>query len=200
MATTFYLRADASDISGAGKQLLSLSRGSVSTTAITNTVAAGTNVNVTATAGGTQLFWFTPPLLGVTISGSVTVNGWGLESNLSANTTLGCEVDRVNNAGTFISTIKFSAGAAEWGTSTSALNVAGVPTSTTLVNGDRLQVTLFVSNFGTMATGFTATNSYGGPTAAADGDTFVTFTETLIPMVIPPPYVLGQSVKRAANF
>lgn len=202
MSTTFYLRNLPSDLGGTGKLMLSLTRGATAggVTTVTNTTASGTNIGVTQTAGGTALFWFTPPLYAVIISGTVTINGWGLESSLSANTTLGLEVDRVGPTGAFISTVKFDVGATEWGTSASARNVANTPTSTTLANGDRLQVTMFVSNFGTMGGGFTATNTYDGPTAAAAGDTFITLTETVTPITAYAPSIVSQAVRRAAHY
>ena len=69
----------------------------------------------------------------------------------------------------------------EYTTADTAKNASFTPTSTALAYGDRIKVTLFVKNQGTMATGYTATNSYDGPTAAAAGDTYVTFTENLFP-------------------
>ena len=69
----------------------------------------------------------------------------------------------------------------EYTTSDTAKNASFTPTSTALNYGDRIKVTLFVKNQGTMGGGFTVTNSYDGPTAAAAGDTYVTFTENLFP-------------------
>ena len=70
MSTQLFLRLAASDLGGAGQQALSVTRGAASHTAVTNTTASGTNIQVTATAAGQALTWFSPPLAGITISGS----------------------------------------------------------------------------------------------------------------------------------
>jgi hypothetical protein len=51
-----------------------------------------------------------------------------------------------------------------------------------------------------MGGGFTVTNSYDGPTSAAAGDTFVTFTETLVtlnPNLVNNQRIVRQAVKRS---
>ena len=185
MSTQLFLRLAASDLGGAGQQALSVTRGAASHTAVTNTTASGTNIQVTATAAGQALTWFSAPLAGITISGSVTVNIRGLESSTSANSKAGITIEHTDSLGNVLSTIVANTAvpttSSEYTTSDTAKNASFTPTSTALNYGDRIKVTLFVKNQGTMGGGFTVTNSYDGPTAAAAGDTYVTFTETLFP-------------------
>lgn len=160
---------------------MSSNRGGASTTAITTTTAGGTNITVTQTAGGTALSWFTEPFPeAVTLSGTVTVNIRGLESANAVNAGRGILIERTNEAGTVQSTIladtTVPATIAEYTTGDTA-NAAFAPTitSTNMLVGDRVKVTLKVRNAGTMGAG-TVTNSYNGPTSAAAGDTFITFS------------------------
>jgi hypothetical protein len=191
MATSFFLRDASSDLGGSGQKLLSLSRGASSVNKITNTVASGTVIQVTDTAGGTALTWFSGPLAAVAISGSITVNLRGLESNAAANAAVGIIIDRCDGTGTVLSNILTLGSTVEYTTSDSAQNGAFPPSaSATLVNGDRLKITLYIVNVGTMAGGFTVTNSLDGPTGSAAGDTFVTFTETISNYLVQTPVTL----------
>ena len=185
MATTLYLRDLASDLGGAGQKALSVTPGAASTTAVTNTTASGTNIQVTKTAAGQVLTWFSQPLGATTISGSVTVNIRGLESSTSANAKAGITIEHTDVLGNVLSTIVANTAvptsSSEYTTSDTAKNASFTPTSTSIAGTHRIKVTLFVKNQGTMGGGFTVTNSYDGPTAAAAGDTYVTFTENLFP-------------------
>lgn len=221
MATTLFLIDTASDLGGAGQKKISLGvRGSGVVSKVTNTVAGtgGTFVQVTDGAGGTALTWFTAPLNAVTISAVTPSPGatvWGLESSTMANVQAALKVERCDGSGTVISTILPTAGTAfqpsgsEYGTAASA-QVAGTigVNSTTLSAGDRIKVTLYGSDsalIGNMASGFTFTTSYNGASASANGDTFVTFTETITEQTAaaaapPRPTVLLQAVGRAASW
>ena len=191
MSTQLFLRDLASDLGGSGQKALSASRGAASTTAVTNTTASGTNIQVTQTGGGQALTWFSVPLAPVTISGSVTVNIWGFESANAANAKAGVTIEHTDVAGNVLSTIVANTAvpttSSEYGLSPGgAKNASFTPTSTLVANGDRIKVTLFVKNQGTMGGSQTVTNSYDGPSAAAAGDTYVTFTETLTASVAGP--------------
>lgn len=182
MPTQLFLRTISSTLGGAGQLALSQQRGGVSTNAVTNAVASGTNIVVTSTAGGTALSWFSEPLPeAFTLTGTCTVNIRGLESANAVNAGRGILIERTNNAGTVQSSIvadtTVPATIAEYTTADTA-NAAFTPTvtSTTFASGDRIKVTLKVRNVGTMAAG-TVTNTYNGPTAGAAGDTFITFSQ-----------------------
>lgn len=186
MATQYFLRNAASDLGGAGQKALSTVRGAASTTAVTSTVASGTNIPVTQTGGGQALTWFSPPLSAQSISGTVDVNIRGLEAANTVNAGAGILIERTNNAGVVQSTILADATipttATEYGLTDAALTQTALAiTATTFAAGDRVKVTLKVRNFGTMAANASGvTNSYDGPTAAVAGDTYVTFSANIL--------------------
>lgn len=175
---------------GAGKLLLTHSRGAISATLVTRTVASGTDIQCTQTAGGTAVsFWFRVGGSG-TIAGNITANIRGSENNASANAGAGIQIDLYNSSGVFVSTIlsdrTVPSTITEYTTSDAAKVLAAVaPTSTPYTDGEYIVVTLKVRNVGTMGqsgTSWFVTNTYNGPSGAA-GDTSVTFTETLAPYV-----------------
>ena len=185
MPTDFFLRSSASGLGGAGQRRLSQRRGRASATVITTTVASGTDIQVTATAGGQALTWFSEPITAaITISGTVTVNIRGLESANAVNSGRGILIERTNNAGTVQSTIVANATVpatiTEF-TTTDAANGAATytPTSTAMAAGERIKVTLKVRNVGTMGAG-TVTISHEGAASAAAGDTWVRFNENIV--------------------
>jgi hypothetical protein len=184
MPTDFFLRSRASGLGGAGQRALSQRRGRASSTVITTTTASGTNIQVTATAGGQALTWFSEPFTAnITISGTVTVNIRGLESAAAVNAGRGILIERTNNAGTVQSSIvadtTVPSTITEFTTSDAANGSATyTPTSTAMSAGDRIKVTLKVRNVGTMGSG-TATISHDGAAVNAAGDTYVRFTENI---------------------
>lgn len=156
-------------------------RGRTVTTAVTTSTASGTNIQVTATAGGQALTFFSEPLTeGVTISGTVTPNLRGLESAGTVNAGLALLVERANTAGVAQSTvIARQVIGAELVTTESARTASLTPTSTAFSAGERIRVTVSLINVGTMAAG-TATMHYNGAAAAASGDNYITFTENFV--------------------
>ena len=194
MATTLYLTSTASPLGGRGKYALSTARGSSSTSAITNTTASGTSIPATATAGGTALTWWYQVGAG-TISGNVSANIRGKESNTSANAGAGIVIDLYQSDGTTLIgnllTATAPATITEYSTTDAAKALASTAlTSRTATNGCWIKVTLTVRNVGTMASGYTVTNTYNGPTAGSAGDTYVTFATSLPAYIIPGvPYV-----------
>lgn len=184
MPSDFFLRSAASGLGGAGQRRLSQRRGATSATVITTTTAGGTNIQVTATAGGQALVWFSEPITSaITISGTVTVNIRGLESANAVNAGRGILIERTNNAGVVQSTIVAVTGVpstiTEF-TTTDAANGAATytPTSTAMAVGERIRVTLSIRNVGTMGAG-TATISHDGPASGVAGDTWVRFSEDI---------------------
>lgn len=184
MPADFFLRSGASGLGGAGQRRLSQRRGRTSATVITTTTAGGTNIQVTATAGGQALTWFSEPITeAITISGTVTVNIRGLESANTVNAGRGILIERTNNAGTVQSTILAVTGVpatiTEFTTTDAANGTATyTPTSTAMAVGERIRITLSIRNVGTMAAG-TATISHDGPASGAAGDTWVRFNEDI---------------------
>lgn len=186
MATPLYLRNAASDLAGAGRKLLSPTRGAASTTLVTNTVAGGNDLQVTQTAGGQVLEWLSGPLNPVTISGAISVAIRGLESATAANAAAGILIQRASPSGAVLSTIvpitSIPAASNEYTTADTAKTATVTPTSTTLAGGDRLRIVLYVRAAAgvTMGGARTVTNSIDGPTAGAAGDTSASFAETLV--------------------
>jgi hypothetical protein len=130
--------------------------------------------------------WITPPVSAdVTISGTITLNLWSSESNMNANVAINAVIDviRANttttrNSNTLVE-IARTARVTEVAITTPAVNNFTVtPTSTVVNRGDRIRVRVFADDAGTMGAGFPWTFGYNGPTAAANGDSYVTFTET----------------------
>lgn len=196
MATTLYLRGTsdgASDwssgtndakrnttASGWDNYSLSLTRGAAATFQNVNTVTGPTNGVEIATA--VPYAWVSPPLdADVTIAGSIVWNLWASESNMSANVAINGRLEKIDGATGAITLIDQTARTTEVAVTTRAVNnfaetpAAGVACK----RGDRLRVCIFGDDAGTMASGFTFNLGYNGTTAAVDGDSYLTLTETL---------------------
>lgn len=170
-------------------------QGTAKVTAVTNSIAgavsgqywpsATTGHIVTKTAGGTQTVWISDPLsAGVTISGTITPNLWGLESAAQCNCGARYEVWRWSVAsGGIVSSLGVSTdnGLTEWGTSVAVRTAPTLtPTSTTFITGDRIIIIIYNDdgNGVTEASGRTWTLDYDAGTGV-DGDTYLSFTETI---------------------
>jgi len=192
MATAFFLTNTASTIDlGAShdeKKAL-LVRGAGLTVSTTNSAAGpiGTMGNpCTVSAGGNFLTWFTEKLNAVTIAGTITFRVWMAESNMSANVGAEMAVWRSNDAGAQLSLILAAEDGVEVPVTTRAvLSWTGTPTSTVINAGERLFIRVGGNDIGTQASGFNFTLGYAGVTASADGDSAITFTETITEQ--PPP-------------
>lgn len=159
------------------------SRGAGAQTDVTNTAAGPTSgIQVTDTAGGTVVDWFTKPLAATTIGGRVTCNVWANESNAAANASVRVEIALVDFDGT---------NATVWASGTNSGEIP-VTTSTAqgwVVSGDdlsvapaqRLRIRLYVDDAtqSTLVTGHTVTTNYAGTSGGATGDTYFTFSQTL---------------------
>jgi hypothetical protein len=141
------------------------------------TLSAAGVVETGATIGA-SLFWVSLPIQKVTISGTVTANLRGLESNGLANYGIGCKLYKVSGGAV---TAAFAQGSSttEFLTTEAALSIALTPTSTAFANGDQIGALIFYVGVGTSASGRTATAFWNGA-AAATGDTFFSFTETIL--------------------
>ncbi len=180
---------------GWGLRSANTTNGSSMKTLVTNSVTgpvtgqyfpvATANYIVTSTAGGARRFYMSAPLsAGVTISGTITPNIYGLESNVACNCGLRYEVLRWSVAqGGIVSSLGISTddGFTEWTTSATLKTTPTLtPTSTAFAVGDRIAF-LFYSddaNGTTEASGRTFTIDYDAATGG-DGDTYLSFTETL---------------------
>lgn len=183
--TKFYLRDAASDVSG--YKLADITPGSAMTTSVTNTAASGTNIQITATAGGSTIKWLTRPLAAnVTISGTATCNIWGLESNNQANASLRCRYFKYSG-GSEGAQIFIAQASSELTTSATAKSMSATPTSTAFSAGDRIAIYVYLENCsatsgcptGTMGGSRTVTVDYDAGTGGADGDSWMQITETV---------------------
>lgn len=181
MATTLYLRDLASTLGGAGQKTMSQRTGRAAVTTTTTTVASGTNITITATAGGQVLTWFSEPLTAaITISGTVTLNIRCRESANAVNSGVALLLERTNNAGVVQSTVSARAVIGlEAGTAEAVRTATRTPTSTAFSAGERIKVTLSVINVGTMGAG-TFNTYHDGPASGGSGDSFVRFTEDFV--------------------
>lgn len=182
MGAGIHFGAEETKLAGGGDgwgstPLLHTTRGTSATQAVGSTVAGPTAGIELNNNEGYQ--WISPPLSAdVTISGTITINLWAFESNMSANVAINAHIDRVRPDGTR-TTIATSTRTTELAISTSAVNNFTVtPTSTAFLKGDRIRVVVFGDDAGTMGGGFSFTLDFAGTTAAAVGDSWVEFTET----------------------
>jgi hypothetical protein len=184
--STYYLTDTAETINpGSATEKKALTtRGGGSVNAVTNTAAGPTaGIQVTASAGGSAVEWYTPPLNAVTLGGKAKLNIRALESSAAANASLKAEIAVTATDGT---------GATVWGVAdveaiTTSGSVGELPVAdaarvawvsgddTALTAGQRLRFRLYVDDSGNAAlvTGSTVTVSYNGATASAAGDSYV---------------------------
>ena len=170
-------------------------QGSAKVTAVTNTIAGAVSSQyfpsgtaghiVTKTAGGARTLWITDPLAsGVTISGTITPNLWGLESAAQCNCGARYEVLRWNAlTGGIASSLGISSdgGLSEWGTSAAARTAPTLaPVSTAFNAGDRIVIVIYNDDGSGVTEGNNRnwTLDYDAGTGV-DGDTYLSFTERL---------------------
>lgn len=170
MATTFYLKNDNIGL-GIYNKLSSTLR----------SFDPAVNTSITTTSGGTWIslgYWATKPLVGFSLTGAVTFNLRGLESNAQANASLGMRIYKYSN-GTLGSSLGQASATVELTTSQTTVTGSVTPTTTTFNAGDILVVEIGVINIGTMGSGRTVTFFYDGPTAGASGDSYFTITPNI---------------------
>lgn len=174
-------------VDSSGGFQLSTSKGNA-VSSVTRATAAGPTSPLQFNAPGTGSplkHWVSPPLAAdVTISQDITCNIWAYESNMNANATIEVGVYRLDSLGNILSTIVDPTGGGyfgtELGTSAAAKNWVATPTSTNMKKGDRILVRLYADDYsgGNMASGYTITADINA-TGAADGDSYLDFTDTL---------------------
>lgn len=221
MATTFYPTSTASTATSStwsfapAIRVLSLSRGSGVVSVTDNTAAVlasswangssvgvwGDNGNTTVLATGAGANWpsariifVTEPLNAFTLAGSITINIRALENNAMANYVVGCQILKVAASGGAQSHIAFANLASELGTTEAVRSLSVTPSSTSILDGERLVLAIGYAGIGGSASGFTATGFYNGTSGGASGDTFITFTETITEQAVADtsfPYIGG---------
>jgi hypothetical protein len=143
----------------------------------------GPTTGVELDSSGISLFVSPPLAAGVTISGAITANVWASEASMTDNAAINVRVMKLTNGSSgshTISEVVRSARVTELATSAAVNNFSFTPASGVSFNrGDRIIVSLFGDDAGTMAAGGYIRTYLSGPTAAASGDSYLTFTETL---------------------
>lgn len=137
------------------------------------------------TSSANKMAFISLPLsAGVTISGTVTPNFWGYESNNACNCGFRYEMLRWSVAqGGIVSSLGITTddGAAEWGTSAAVRTSPTLtPTSTNFAAGDRIVLVIYNDdgNGVTQNSGKSWTLDIDAATGV-DGDSYLTFTETI---------------------
>lgn len=211
--TVIYLTDTASDVATASVDREAwTSRGGGVVNDVTNTAAGFTSpIQVTDTAGGTVVDWFTKQLQAVTLTGMAQANIRALESAIAANASVVCEIARVESDGTSptvwaswaISANNTRTGELNTSETAETCNVSGDDLSIT--NGQRLRIRLYIDDMPTTAMGAsqTVTTYYAGTSAAASGDTYITFPVTLTEYVAggaAGASIFTQRKRRASRF
>jgi len=143
-----------------------------------------------------------------TCSGTITFNWWGWEVAMADNRGFAAIVARYDNSGSFISDVVAQANANHAdgvelavGSPGAVRNWTATPTSTAFADGDWIVLEVHFDCVG--ACGGAGANeiiSIDGPTAAASGDSYVTFTENItefvavaaVPRSTPYPQLLAH--------
>jgi hypothetical protein len=190
--TQLFLTDTASDVATADVDREAwTSRGSGSLTDVTNTAAGWTSaIQVTDTAGGTAVTWWTKRLSAFTLGGKATANLRAVESNQAANVGLRAEI-AICDADGSNAVVWASAGQGGEVTdiSDAAYPVYPAGPDTAVTDGQRLRIRVLVDDSAQSAlvTGHTVTTTYNGTSAAAAGDTYVTLQQTVTEFTAPQP-------------
>jgi hypothetical protein len=181
MATKLFLRNTQDNGIGATYyDLLPNTAGSSTDTAVVNTTASGTEIQFTKTADGSIAQWITPPLsAGATLT-TTDISLWLHESNMNANIGGRYRVFKRDSGGTEteVGGGPFNDGVELTVNTPTEMLWAGNITDTAFSAGDRILLKVYITNVGTMATGFTGTLTFNGADAAT-GDSFFNINETL---------------------
>lgn len=154
--------------------------GSSADTVVTNTVASGTEIQATKTAGGSTVAWISGrvPAGGFTLT-AVDISLWQLESNMNANIGGRFRLFKRTSAGviTEVAGGPFDDGA-EMGTSNTEDTWTGNPADTAFAEDDRIILRYYLTNILTMGGSFTGTMTFNAA-AGATGDSFLNLAETV---------------------
>lgn len=149
--------------------------------ALSSNTVAGPTAGV-AVGASSETVWISAPVdADVSIAGAITGNFWASESNMSANVAINFVVDVIRATDMSIVEIARSTRTTEVAVTTRAVNNFTVtPGAAVTVNkGDRIRIRPFADDStANMGSGFTFSLGWGGTSAGADGDSYVSFTET----------------------
>lgn len=186
MATKLFLRnTTVNGITDTGDGVvydLITTAGAGSDTGVVNTVAGGTDVHWTKTAGGLTMAWITGrvPAGGFTLT-SADISAWLHESATQANARGRVHIYRYQPGTPTITELggsPFNDDKTELSTSTTEDTWTANVTDTAFSENDRLLVKFYITNNGTMPSGRTATITFNAADGAS-GDSFVNIAETV---------------------
>lgn len=167
--------------------------GAASDTAIVNTVASGTEIIFTKTAGGLTICWVSGrvPAGGFTLT-STFLSIWARESNMNANCGGRFRVFKYTpgspptltelGGGPFNDGVEFTTADAEY-------TWTGNVTDQAFAENDRIVVKIYITNIGTMGGGFTCTLTFNAASAST-GDSFFQIAENVTFKSEPVDFVL----------
>lgn len=180
MPTKLFLRNTQDNGIGSTYYDMLVGAGAAADTAVVDTVASGTEIQWTKTAGGAIAQWISgrAPAGGFTLT-STDISIWARESNMNANCGGRFRVfKRAADAtetelggGPFNDGVEFTTADAEY------LWIGNV-TDTVFAENDRILLKVYITNVGTMGGGFTCTLTFNGADAAT-GDSFFNIAETV---------------------
>lgn len=180
MATKLFLRSSQNNGIGATYFDMLPTAGSGTATGVVNTVASGTEIQWTQTAGGSVLQFISgrAPAGGFTLT-STDISIWAHESNGQANCGGRYRVFKraANGTETEIGGGPFNDGV-EFGTSAAEMLWTGNVTDTAFAENDRILLKIYITNVGTMGSGRTCTITYNGADGST-GDSFFNIAETV---------------------
>lgn len=172
--TVYYCQTDDSDInpnSIVSKKLWTTT-GSTATS-VTNTVSGYTSpIQVTSTAGGTALEWYTPQLQAVTIDQAYFFCNSITESSISAESFLTFELAKTNSSGGSASVFCRVSQGSEIPTSTpTAWSITTAYPSVSISDGERIRYRLYVDDgyASPLVTGYTVNFTYGAASGSGTG-------------------------------
>ena len=169
--------------------------GASADTAVTNTQASGTEIQLTKTAGGSTVAWISGrvPAGGFTLT-ATDISAWQHESNMLANIGGRYRVFRYQPGPTIteLGGGPFNDGV-EMNTSAREDLWAGNVTDQAFSENDRILLRLYLTNVGTMASGHTGTLTFNAASAAT-GDSFFNIAETVAFKSDPIPLNGGAGV------
>ena len=150
---------------------------------VSATPLTGPTAGIETLLSGRKHEFITLPLAAdVTIAGTINCNVWCREAAATDNVGANVVLERINSSGVIVSEIGRSANTTEMAISATTNSLATftiTPTSTAMKKGDRIRARLFIDDAGgNMAGGTASFFGIAGSTAGANGDTFITFTET----------------------
>jgi len=188
--TTIYPTDDASVVSTASVDREAwTSRGAGVQTDVTNTVTGWTApIQVTDTAGGTVVDWFTRPLAAFTLGGAVRVNARTSETG-SPGVSIRCEIAVTAGDGSGAVVWAYGGNGKEPSSTEAAQSFLIAGDDVAVSSGQRLRVRFYIDDAKSFAmiAAKTGTLFYAGTTPAASGDTWLTFTQTLTEVLPTPP-------------